>query len=475
MHEEQTQSIHGEWSSRLGFILAATGSAVGLGNIWKFPYIAGEYGGGAFVIAYLLCIALIGLPVMMAEVMLGRLGRLSPINTMRKLASDYNRPQIWQIIGWSGVIAGFIILSYYSVVAGWALAYIPRLGAGFFGEITQLSATTANEYASTIFGNLISDPERLLAWHTLFMVGTVWMIAGGVQGGLERTVRFMMPSLFLLLLILLGYAMSTEQFMQGIHFMFDVNFHQLFYAGCKTVQADCAFNASGILAALGQAFFTLSLGMGAIMIYGAYLPKSASIPQTTTIIVCMDTLVAILAGMVIFPIVFSNGLAPDAGPGLVFNTLPIAFGQMPFGTFFGVLFFVLLGIAAWSSAISIIEPVVAWLMDSYQLNRLKAAILCGIAAWALGFLTIASFNIWSEIKPIAGMNAFELLEFLTTNIMLPLGGLLIAVFVAWFLPQAVSAQELNTQPNALGYKIWLFLLRYVTPLGIGLILINGIM
>ncbi len=394
-------SIHGEWSSRLAFILAATGSAVGLGNIWKFPYMTGEYGGGAFVIVYLLCIALIGLPIMMAEVMLGKRGRSSPINTMQALAQETGRSQIWQLLGWSGVIAGFLILSFYSVIAGWALAYVPRLASGMFTVVSDLpTANAVADFVDTQFNALVGDPLRLLAWHTAFIIVTITMVAGGVQGGLERAVRWMMPALFILLLVLVGYAMSTPKFMDGVHFMFNIDFDKLLYSKGE-------FRYDGILAAMGQAFFSLSLGMGSIMVYGAYLPKQASIAQTTTAVVVADTLVAILAGLIIFPIVFSNGLQPDAGVGLVFKTLPIAFGQMPFGSFFGTVFFVLLALAAWSSAISLIEPAVAWLVETGKFTRLSATIGCGLAAWLVGLATVFSFNIWSDIKPLSQFASFE--------------------------------------------------------------------
>jgi len=465
-------SIHGEWSSRLAFILAATGSAVGLGNIWKFPYMTGEYGGGAFVIVYLLCIALIGLPVMMAEVMLGKRGRSSPINTMQALAQETGSSQIWQLLGWSGVVAGFLILSFYSVIGGWALAYVPRLASGMFTVVSDLPTTKAvTDFVDMQFNTLVGDPLRLVAWHTGFIIVTIVMVAGGVQGGLERAVRWMMPALFVLLLVLVGYAMSTPKFMDGIHFMFNIDFDKLLYPKGE-------LSGDGILAAMGQAFFSLSLGMGSIMVYGAYLPKQASIAQTTTAVVVADTLVAILAGLIIFPIVFSNGLQPDAGVGLVFKTLPIAFGQMPFGRFFGTMFFVLLALAAWTSAISLIEPAVAWLVETGKFSRLSATIGCGLATWFVGFATVFSFNIWSDIKPLSLFARFEdktlfnLIDYLTTNIMLPLGGLFIAIFVAWIMKRHIVSDEFKSSPNRLGFRVLHFLLRYITPLGIGLVFLN---
>jgi len=473
MSREKT-SIHGEWSSRLAFIIAATGSAVGLGNIWKFPYITGENGGGAFVIVYLLCVAMIGLPVMMAEVLLGKRGRSSPINTMRIIAKEGGHSRLWQLLGWLGVIAGFLILSYYSVIAGWALAYIPTLASDMFAAVNTMPQNDVADFAGSVFNNLVGDPLRLMFWHSLFMMVTITMVIGGVRGGLERAVQFMMPALFIVLLVLVGYAMNTPEFMKGLHFMFDVDFNKLFYPNGED------WSGKGLLAAMGQAFFSLSLGMGAIMVYGAYLPKQASIAQTTTAVVVADTLVAILAGLIIFPIVFSNGLEVNAGPGLVFHTLPIAFGQMPFGSVFGTLFFVLLALAAWSSAISLLEPAVAWLVETVKLSRVTATMACGVAIWLVGFATIYSFNIWSDIKPLSMLSGFEnktifdLIDYLTSNIMLPLGGLFIAIFVAWLMKRQIVANELDTSPDTLGFRFWHFLLRYVAPIAVILIFLNAI-
>lgn len=475
---KQNISIHGEWSSRLAFILAATGSAVGLGNIWKFPYMTGEYGGGAFVIVYLVCVALMGLPVMMAEVMLGKRGRRSPVNSMRVLAKEGSYSQWWRVLGWSGVIAGFLILSYYSVIAGWALAYIPEVAMGTFTAINAMPQNEVAGFVGSIFNELVGNPIRLLAWHTIFMIVTMTMVAGGVQGGLERAVRFMMPALFIVLLVLVGYAMSTPEFMKGIHFMFDIDFKSFLYPNCT--ETSCELSGEGMLAAMGQAFFSLSLGMGAIMVYGAYLPKHASIASTTSAVVIADTSVAILAGLIIFPIVFSNGLAPGQGPGLVFNTLPIAFGQMPYGNFFGTLFFVLLVLAAWSSSISLIEPAVAWLVETGKFTRISASIWSGIAVWLVGLLTIFSFNIWENVKPLSMFSAFkdktffDLIDYMTANVMLPLGGLFIAIFVAWLMKTQIVTEELDSSPEHGGFLIWRFLLRYVTPLGVGLVFLNAI-
>lgn len=470
------QSPHGQWSSRWVFILAATGSAVGLGNIWKFPYTAGENGGGAFILMYLLCVFAIGIPVMLAEIMLGRRGQRSPINAMHNLAVEAEQHSIWKLIGWSGVVAGCLILSFYSVIAGWALAYIPKMLLGTFSGIEA-------EQAGAVFKGLIGNAWILLLWHTLFMLMVIVVIARGLEKGLERAVSVLMPALFMLLIVLVLYAaFSSGAFMQGVHFMFDADFHALFYPNCTPEQTDCAFSGQGVLSAMGLAFFSLSIGMGAIMMYGAYLPKDTSITSSAVTIAVADTLVALLAGLAIFPIVFANHLDPAEGPGLVFVSLPIAFGHMDGGMFFGTLFFLLLVFAAWTSAFSLLEPVVAWLVESWKISRAQAAIGSGIFIWLLGILSVLSFNAWSEFKPLAFLaetpfadkTFFDLFDYLTSNIMLPIGGLFIAIFAAWVMTQAARREELDAEPPDMSYKTWLFLIRYITPIGVALVFLNAI-
>jgi len=441
---------HGSWSGGWAFVLAATGSAVGLGNIWKFPYITGENGGGAFVLIYLLCIVMIGVPIMMAEVLLGRRGRATPINAMKRLAVEASTTRWWWILGWLGMLAGFLILSYYSVIAGWAVSYV---GKAAIGEFTGASA----QYIGALFEELTLSPGMLMVWHSLFMIMTMVVVARGVEAGLEKAVRMLMPSLFVLLLIMVGYAMNSGAFLQGLDFLFNPDFSKL--------------STDGVLIAMGHAFFTLSLGMGAIMMYGAYLPPEASITKTTFMIAGADTLVALLAGMAIFPIVFANSLEPGAGPGLIFNTLPIAFGQMPGGVFFGTLFFILLVFAAWSSAISLIEPMVTWLVENRGHSRTSACWFAGLLTWFLGIGTVLSFN-WASDVTLFGKTFFDLLDYLTANIMLPLGGLAIALFAGWLLPQIVSKDEMRLGPK--GFSTWLFLVRYVTPVGVIIVFLRAI-
>ena len=450
------KSMHGEWSSRWMFILAATGSAVGLGNIWKFPYITGVNGGGAFVLVYILCVAAIGIPVMMSEILLGRRGRQSPINTMRDLAKEEGRHPAWQFLGWSGVIAGFLILSYYSVIAGWALAYVFEAGAGAFSDQSA-------DAIGALFKGLATDPWEMLFWHSIFMFATMIVVARGVQKGLEKAVRYLMPALFVLLILMVGYAMNTGEFTKGLLFLFKPDFSALSWGS--------------VLVAMGHAFFTLSLGMGAIMIYGSYMPHDASIARTSILVAFADTAVALLAGLAIFPIVFANGLEPAAGPGLIFVTLPIAFGHMTGGLLFGTLFFILVVFAAWTSSISLIEPAVAYLVENKGLSRVKASVIAGLVTWLLGIVTVLSFNKWAFTFHFAGGEKtdgmFDVLDILTSNIMLPLGGLFIAIFAAWIMTKKSVLDELNIGEGP-GFKSWRFLVRFITPVGVLIVFLKAI-
>ena len=439
---EEKKSIHGTWSSRWTFILAATGSAVGLGNIWKFPYMAGDNGGGAFVLVYLACICIIGLPIMLGEIMIGRRGRSSPANSMKSLAAEANTTSAWTLLGATGALAGLLILSFYSVAAGWAMSYI-------FNGFQDITA----ESSSVSFNNLLSSPSSLIFWHTLFISITVFIVARGILQGLEKWINTLMPMLFLIILLLCIYAMQTGAFLEGLRYLFMPDFSKI--------------NPQVMLEALGQAFFTLSLGMGAIMAYGAYMPANQNIGKTAVSVAALDTGVALLAGIAIFPIVFANGLAPSAGPGLVFETLPIAFSAMPLGILFGTLFFVLLSIAALSSSISLIEPGVAWLIESLKIKRITATILLGFTAWFIGLFSALSFNLLSEFT-ILGKNFFDATDFLTSQIMLPLGGIFIAIFVGWVMKKEHVLDELGFQENFI-FKAWYFSVRFVAPTLVGLV------
>jgi NSS family neurotransmitter:Na+ symporter len=448
---------HQTWSNWPTFIMAVAGSAVGLGNIWKFPYITGENGGGAFVLVYLVCIAAIGLPVMIAEIMLGRRGRRSPVNAMVALAADSNRSHRWGLLGVMMMLAAFLILSFYSVIAGWAIPYIGHAVSGAFGGASP-------DQVGGIFGGLLASPGKLLLWHTIFMLMTVGVSASGVRGGIERAVTVLMPSLFVLLVILIGYnlAVDSQSFGRALGFLFDPDFSKL--------------TAEAVLTAIGHAFFTLSIAGGAVFAYGSYLESHTSIVRTSFAIAIIDTLVALMAGMAIFPIVFANGLEPGAGPGLVFVTLPIAFGQMPAGQFIGALFFVMLVVAAWTSSISMLEAIVEWLQERGMGRAAASASVAG-AAWLLGLTTVLSLNEWQDFHPLGfierfeGKTLFDLYDFLTANIMLPLGALLMAVFAGWMMARQDTEDELAM---GTGYGFWRVLIRYVAPIGIGVIFVANL-
>ena len=444
------ESLHGNWSSKMAFVLAVTGSAVGLGNIWRFPYVAGESGGGAFVLVYLLCVVVIGMPVMMSEVLIGRRGRRNPVATMELLGQEEGSSRNWRLIGLMGVVGGIIILSYYSVIAGWTLAYVVKSATGVFVNATAPQVVGVLEAFKAHTGTVAFV-------HTLFMGLTIFVVARGVERGLEQAVRFMVPALLLMMLVLLGYSVTSGSFAHGVEFLFTPDFSKLTWGV--------------VLVAMGQAFFSLSVGMGAIMAYGAYLPEETSITGASATVVAADTGIAILAGLVIFPLVFANGLQPDAGPGLVFQTLPLALGQMPGGAFFSTVFFVLLAFAAWTSAIGLMEPAVAWVVESFNKTRAQAAIAVGGLIWLLGFASVFSFNIWSDFTFFRG-TIFDNLGFLANDIMLPLGGMLIAIFAGWIMCRNSTADELGGTGGA--YKAWRFAVRFIAPIGIFLVLFFAI-
>ncbi len=448
---QQIKPTHGQWS-RLVFVLAATGSAIGLGNIWKFPYITGEHGGGAFVLVYLVCILAVGIPIMIGEVLMGRRGRLSPINTLGVLVKEAKASKLWKVIGYSGVLAGILIMSFYTVVAGWSVDYLLIAAQG------GLQGQDADSIQA-IFDNLLASPGKLLIWSSIFTLMTLLVVGFGVQAGLERAVKVLMPGLFLLLALLVGYALTLDTFIQGVHFLFDPDFSKL--------------TADGVLVALGHAFFTLSLGMGAIMTYGSYMPEKASIGKTVLLVAFLDTLVALMAGMVIFPIVFEHALQPGSGPGLMFVTLPIAFGEMPWGVPLGTAFFMLVTFAAWSSSISLIEPGVAWLTEK-GIARWPATLGIGLLCWLLSIGSVLSFNLWSgEQYQIFDTNFFDAVDWLTANIMLPLGGLLIAIFVGWVMKDSHVRKELQMKNEAL-YLVWRVLIRIVAPIAVVVIFASSL-
>jgi NSS family neurotransmitter:Na+ symporter len=446
-------SVHETWSSRSAFVLAAVGAAVGLGNIWRFPFIAGQNGGGAFVLVYIGFVILLGIPIITAELSMGQRGKQSPVLTMSILAREANRSQAWQAIGWLSLLIPMLGLTYYSVVAAWAIDYIFQSAGGRFEGFDGDGSTA-------FFGEMLASPIRMIFWHGVFILLTILMVSRGVRKGLERSVKVMMPALFVILLTMVVYAMVAADFKAGLQFLFAADFSKL------TIPV--------VLMALGQALFSLAIGVGAMLTYGAYLPSNISLPWAGAIIGTADTLVAILAGLAIFPLVLGYGLDPGEGPGLIFVTLPVAFGQMPGGFVIGSLFFVLLTFAALSTSIGMLEPVVSWLEEHRGFKRPLMATLAGVAAWLVGLAIVFSFNIWGDIRPLgmfeffAEKTIFDVVDFFVANFMLPLNALLIAVFAGWVMSRRVTLEQLGL-PDGARYAYWRFILRYVAPVAFGLI------
>ena len=448
----QQKGMHGTWVSRWTFIMAATGSAVGLGNMWKFPYVAGSNGGGAFVLVYLGCILLIGVPVMMSEVLIGRHGRQSPINSMREAVVDSNANRKWRYVGGIGVLAGLLILSFYAVIAGWALDYILLMSSG---ELQGVNGTAA----AAAFDNLLTNPSRLIFWQTIFLLLCMGVVVGGVKKGLGLAVEILMPLLFVMLMVLLGFSFFKGNFEAAFNFLFSFNLDALTWRG--------------VLEAMGQAFFTLSIGMGAIMAYGAYMPQDANIGKTVLIVAFFDSAVAVISGLIIFSIVFATpGIEPSAGPGLMFISLPVAFGSIPGGLLIGAVFFILVSIAAWSSAISLLEPCVAWLIELKNISRVKANLVIILLTWFLGLGSVLSFNIWSDYT-LLGFNYFDFLDFLTANIMLPISGFLITIFVAYAINSEIVEFEMRGTPSKT-LRLWEMAIRYIAPFSILLLFSMGV-
>ena len=444
----------GHWGSRAGFILAAAGSAVGLGNIWKFPYITGANGGGIFVLVYLACVLFVGLPVMTAEILIGRATQKSPVGAMRLLAG---RRSSWTAFGWLGIASSFVILSYYSIVAGWALDYTYL---SLTGKIVGLGP----EGVQSVFGRLYASPARNLFWHAIFMGLTIAVVMGGVAKGVERWSRILMPTLFIMLLVLLVDSFTLSGFKQGFDFVFGLHTER--------------FTAAGALEALGHSFFTLSLGMGAMLTYGSYLRRDHDIVAASITISALDTLIALVASLVLFPIIFSFGMEPGAGPGLVFISMPIALSQMPGGTFLSILFFGLLVFAALTSAISMLEVVTSYLIDERNWIRRRATLVSGALIALVGIPSALSGGteiFGSGFASVFGKNWFDSFDYLASNWMLPLGGLGISVFTAWRMNEALRHDDFLSGTKLAGfYKGWLLLLKFVVPVAIVLVFLHAV-
>ena len=444
---EQLKS-HGKWSGKWTFILAATGSAVGLGNIWGFPYMAGTNGGGAFVLIYLACILIIGLPIMMAEIVIGRRASSSPVNSMKSAALDSNRSSNWQLIGWGGLVAGILILSFYRVLAGICINYI------FISALPDLQLSSEDQFSITT-----SSASNLLIWHTVFIFITAGVIASGIKNGIGRFVRVLMPLLGFILILMVLNAVINGDFLQGLQFLFRPDFSQV--------------NPQTFLSAMGQAFFSLSLGMGAIMTYGAYMSDDQKILNTSITVGGLDTLVALMAGLAIFPIIFASGLEVNSGGvGLVFITLSQTFETMFLGQVFGPLFFILLVIASLSSSISLLEPSVAYFSEKNIISRKSAAFMFGFLAWFLGIGSVLSFNVLSDFYLIGDRTILDSIVFIGNNLLLPLGGLFVAIFVGWFMKKELIQEQLQLSNGVL--NTWYFFIRFVAPIAVGAILITQI-
>jgi len=443
----------GFWGSRFGFILAASGSAIGLGNIWKFPYIVGENGGGAFVLIYLICIFIIGTPIMLAEFTLGRKTNLNPVGAFHSLKPN----SAYTSIGYMGVLAGFLILSFYGVVGGWTFAYVVKSVTG-----SVLSFTSPKE-AGVFFGNFISNTGETLLYHALFMGLCIAIVLRGVHGGIERACEILMPTLVLFLLLLMIRSLTLDGAMEGVGFYLNPDFSKI--------------SVNTVLIALGQAFFSLSLGMGCMITYGSYLSEKENLTSSTVYVVMFDTLIALLVGMVIFPAVFAMGLEPTEGPSLVFSVLPTVFTSMPMGHVVSIIFFTLLAIAAITSGISLLEVVVAYFIDQRGWQRKKAVIIVGSSIFAFGIPSGLSFGAMAELK-LVGMTFFDHVDNIASNYLLPLGGMLTAIFVGWVWGTNNAYEEIEKHKNKFNFpwaQCWEFLIRYITPVAVGIVFLAKVL
>ena len=443
--EKITESV--TWLGKWTFVLAAAGSAVGLGNIWGFTYRVGEGGGSAFVLIYLGCILVVGLPIMMAEIMIGRYAQHSPVSAMKKAALDSGKTGYWQAVGWTGLVSGILILSFYSVLAGMCIKYI---------GISAMANTAI--VSEDQFAQVTGAPLTLFFWHSIFIGLTVAIIASGVIGGIERMVRLLMPMLFILMVVMVVNAMIYGDFKAGLNYLFTPDFSKV--------------NSSTFLSAMGQAFFSLSLGMGSIMCYGSYMRKSENIFKTSLTVAGLDTLIAILAGLAIFPMIFAYNMNPAEGPGLVFISLLSIFSEMGLvGNFIGPTFFTLLSIAALSSAISLLEPSVAYFEENKIVSRLTAAVILGLIIWVVGIGSVFSFNIWKDINFIGNNTFMDSIVFLTFDILMPLGGMLVAIFAGWFFNSKLAMDELSGVHQNI-FKTWRFFIKFVSPVLVAAVFIS---
>lgn len=450
-----TDKITENWSGRFAFILASVGAAVGLGNIWKFPYTLGNSGGSAFVLIYVIAILLVATPIMLSEMIIGRHARRSAPTAMRNLAVETGAGGYWQIVGWMGLLALLLVLSFYSVIAGWTAAYLIKSVSG------SLSGLSPEEVGRD-FGIFLHNPTWMIAWHLLFTAATVFIVSRGIKLGLERLVRVLMPALFLMLIALVIYSGVTGDFNRAIDFLFSADLSKV--------------TPVVVLAAVGQAFFSVNVGVGAVLTYSAYLPDDVNLFRSAIAVSFGDTLVALLAGLAIFPIVFAYGLDPSEGPGLIFVTMSTAFAVMPGGSVVASVFFAMLLFAALTSSISMLETMTARAYEVRGLSRPKAASLIGGVAFVLGLITVLSFSRWENlflldgIAAFAGKTPFDLIDYLVSNVLLPLGGMLYALFAGWWLSRSIQVNQLGVGDGAV-FKLWLVLARIIAPLAIAAVFV----
>ena len=442
------------WTSYWAFMLAAIGSSIGLGNIWKFPYEMGRHGGGTFLLVYIPCVLLVAFPLMMAEFVIGRRGRSNPVHSIANIARKDKLSGVWQIIGWLGMLISFLIFSYYSVVASWILFYIMKSISGSFVDVPA-------EVVQNSFGALLHNSDQMLIWHTVFVLLVVTVLARQVRTGLERAVRWLMPCFIGLLIWLCVYASQVGDFDRALAFVFSVDLN--------------AINQQLIVSALSQALFSLSIGAGVLMMYGAYLSGGRPIFSGSAVILLSDTIVAVVMALMIFSIVFAFGMQADAGPGLIFQTLPVAFSQMTSNSIlWSTLFFSLLLVAALTSSFALLEPSIVWTIDQFSISRRVAAWLVGVVAWGAGWLSVYSFSEYQfqfyYFDNLQLNGFFDLFNILTTHILMPFTALLIAVFTGWRFSQSQSKQSLSIGLNV-AYIVWRFCIRFVAPLIIGAVLI----
>ncbi len=451
-----------QWSSRLTFILAATGSAVGLGNIWKFPYMVGENGGAAFVLLYLVCIALVGIPILKSELIIGRRGGQSPGESFAGLARKEDSSPKWAVVGWAGALSCFIVLSFYSVIGGWSIFY-------FVNAVTH-SIGADQEAVTNTFNTLIAkDWQANVIYHTLFIVLVAVVVLGGIRKGIERLVSVVMPAMLLILIGLLVYAATLPGFYDALTYMFNPDFTALAYNN-----GEFSWGRLGqvTLSALGHSFFTLSVGFSVMVAYASHLPKNVSIPNTALTIGILDTAVALIAGVAIYSIVFSDAsLTPNAGPGLVFMTIPQAFLNIPAGQYLEIIFFLLLWLAAWTSALSLLEPPVEIAMSVLKIKRVPATILMTTLIWAVGLLSALSYNELSEVT-IADEAILDFLSNFTDKVLLPITGLLVAIFSGWVMGMNSTTKELGGYGPV--YIYWRICVRIIAPIAISMIFVAGV-